>query len=153
MEARVEFIVIGGFAATLLGTARFTADLDVVYRRTEDNLARLVAALAPFEPYLRGAPPGLPFRFDVATLRHGLNFTLSTTAGLLDLLGEATGEGVFEKLLPDSEIEAVFGLEVRRVTLDRLIELKRAAGRVKDLEPIAELEALREEKLRASLGP
>jgi len=153
VEARVEFIVIGGFAATLLGTARFTADLDVVYRRTEDNLARLVAALAPFEPYLRGAPPGLPFRFDVATLRHGLNFTLSTTAGLLDLLGEATGEGVFEKLLPDSEIEAVFGLEVRRVTLDRLIELKRAAGRVKDLEPIAELEALREEKLRASLGP
>ena len=30
--------------------------------------------------------------------------------------------------------------------LDRLIEVKRAAGRAKDLEAIAELEALREER-------
>lgn len=51
-------------------------------------IARLVATLAPFEPYMRGAPRGLPFRFDEDTVRRGLNFTLTTSLGDLDLLGE-----------------------------------------------------------------
>ena len=61
-RAGVEFIVVGGTAATIHGSARLTRDLDIVYRRTPDNYGRLVAALAPHRPYLRGAPPGLPFR-------------------------------------------------------------------------------------------
>ena len=43
-----------GVAAGLLRSRR--ALLDVVYERSPENLARLVAALAPHEPYLRGAP-------------------------------------------------------------------------------------------------
>lgn len=70
----VEFIVVGGAAAVAHGSARLTADLDIVYRRTPENLARLAAALAPHRPYLRGAPAGLPFRWDEETLRRGLNF-------------------------------------------------------------------------------
>jgi hypothetical protein len=141
----VEFIVIGGFAATAHGSAHVTVDLDVVYRRTADNVARLEAALAPLQPYLRGAPRGLPFQFDVDTIGRGLNFTLSTTAGDLDLLGEATGGGTYEALLPRSEVRELLNLECRFVDLDTLIQLKRAAGRPKDLERIAELEALQQE--------
>ncbi len=74
-HAKVEFIVIGGFAATAHGSAHVTVDLDVVYRRTADNVTRLVEALAPLEPYLRGAPPGLPFRSDVETIHQGSHFT------------------------------------------------------------------------------
>lgn len=48
----VEFVLIGGVAATVHGSARATFDLDVVYSRSPDNVARLVAALAPLEPYL-----------------------------------------------------------------------------------------------------
>ena len=142
----VEFIVIGGFAATAHGSAHLTVDLDVVYRRTADNIARLAHALDPLRPYLRGAPPGLPFRFDVDTIRQGLNFTLVTLAGDLDLLGEATGGGTYEALLPRSEMRDLSGLECRFVDLPTLIHLKRAAGRPKDLERIAELEALRQER-------
>lgn len=40
-EHGVEFIVVGGVAATLHGSARFTQDVDVVYRRTPENLTRL----------------------------------------------------------------------------------------------------------------
>jgi hypothetical protein len=40
-----------------------------VYRRTDENVTRLVAALEPLHPYVRDAPAGLPFRFDVATVR------------------------------------------------------------------------------------
>jgi hypothetical protein len=144
-DAGVEFIIIGGFAATAHGSAHITVDLDVVYRRTADNIDRLARALEPLRPYLRGAPPGLPFRFDPDTIRQGLNFTLVTQAGDLDLLGEATGGGTYEALLPHSEVRDVAGLECRFVDLTTLIRLKRAAGRPKDLERIAELEALRQE--------
>lgn len=145
-DAGVEFIIIGGFAATAHGSAHITVDLDVVYRRTADNIDRLARALEPLRPYLRGAPPGLPFRFDPDTIRQGLNFTLVTQAGDLDLLGEATGGGTYEALLPHSEVRDVAGLECRFVDLPTLIRLKRAAGRPKDLERIAELEALRQEE-------
>ena len=72
----VRFIVIGGVAATAHGSAQLTNDLDVVYAREPDDIQRLATALAPHHPYLRGVPPGLPFRFDAATIKRGLNFTL-----------------------------------------------------------------------------
>jgi hypothetical protein len=148
-EGGVEFIVIGGMAATAHGSAHVTVDLDIVYARTVENIARLAEALAPFSPYLRGAPPGLPFRFDPPTIQSGLNFTLVTTAGDLDAIGEACGGGTYEALLPESTVHRVFGLLCRFVNLETLIRLKRSAGRPKDMERIAELEALLEEQATA----
>ena len=145
VEGKVEFVVIGGMAAVAHGSAHVTVDLDVVYERSEANIARLAAALAPLAPYLRGAPPGLPFRFDPPTIRAGLNFTLTTAAGDLDLLGEATGAGTYERLTSHCIEREVFGYSCRFVDLPMLIHLKRAAGRPKDLERLAELEALLEE--------
>ena len=143
-DAGVEYILVGGLAAVAHGSARLTQDVDVVYARDPENLARLVEALAGLEPYLRGLPPGLPFRWDVETLRHGLNFTLETSLGDLDLLGEIAGGGRYEALLPRSIELLVFERTVRCLALDQLIETKRAAGRPRDLEAIAELEALRD---------
>jgi hypothetical protein len=56
LDAEVEFILVGGVAGVLHGAARATYDVDVVYRRSPENLSRLVKALAPHAPYLRGAP-------------------------------------------------------------------------------------------------
>jgi predicted nucleotidyltransferase len=148
-EGKVDFIVIGGMAAAAHGSARATLDLDVVYSRDPANVRRLVAALAAHRPYLRGAPPGLPFVFDEQTVLHGLNFTLTTDVGDLDVFGEVVGGGTYEHLRPHSvEIDA-FGVRCRYVTLDALIRLKRAAGRPKDLEAIAELELIRDQRLEA----
>lgn len=144
----VEFIIVGGVAATIQGSAHITSDLDVVYRRTPENIDKLAAALWPIAPYLRGAPEGLPFSFDAATIARGLNFTLQTTLGDIDVLGEIAGGGSYEGLLKDTEIGRVHGADVRCVTLPRLIALKRAAGRRKDLNILAELEALLEERDR-----
>lgn len=143
----VEFILIGGGAANLHGSPRYTVDVDVIYRRTRENMRRLAEVLAPLQPYLRGAPPGLPFKLDVATMRSGLNFTLTTALGDLDLLGEVAGDGTYDALLPFVEMKNAFGLMVPCVNLEKLIALKRAAGRPKDFEPIAELEAIRQERL------
>lgn len=148
--AGVKFIVVGGVAGTVHGWARFTKDLDIVYARDAANLEKLVGALSDYEPYLRGAPPRLPFHWDVETLQRGLNFTLTTTIGDLDVLGEITGGGRYEDLLPYTiEIEA-FGVRCRVVTLEKLIALKRAAGRPRDFAAVAELEALLEERDKRS---
>jgi predicted nucleotidyltransferase len=144
----VRFIVVGGGAAIAHGLARLTYDVDVVYARDDENIRNLIAAFENHRPYLRGAPPGLPFRWDEVTIKAGLNFTLTTTAGDIDLLGEITGGGSYEALLPFSEELTAFGVQCRFVTLERLIQLKRATGRPKDLEVIAELQALLEERRR-----
>ena len=151
-NGEVQCILIGGLAAIAHGTARATLDVDVVYARKRENIRRLATALAPYKPYLRGAPAGLPFKFDEATVRAGLNFTLRTTLGDVDLLGEVAGGGTFEQLLPHTESVRLFGLDLVAVTLEKLIQLKRAAGRTKDLEPIAELQALLEERKRQKSG-
>lgn len=144
LAAKVEFILVGGAAARALGSPRVTQDLDVVYRRSPENLDRLVEALVPLRPYPRGAPQGLPFRWDRRTLEFGLNFTLVTDFGYIDVLGEVTGGG-YDDLLPNTELIEAFGTRCRCVDLDTLIRLKRAAGRPKDFEAIAELELMRDE--------
>lgn len=141
-EFDVDFILVGGIAAIAHGAARATYDLDVVYSRDPENLQRLADALEDLSPYLRGAPPGLPFRLDKTTLAQGLNFTLTTDWGELDLLGEITGGGGYDDLLPDTVPATIFGVECQCLDLQRLIEVKRAVGRPKDFEVIAELESL-----------
>jgi hypothetical protein len=147
-DADVEVILIGGLAAQAHGSARLTQDADFVYGRSDANIVRLAEALAPFSAYLRGAPPGLPFRFDPPTIRRGLNFTLTTTIGDVDFLGEVVGGGSYEQLLPHTVQLIVFGRAIRVLDLPALIRAKRAAGRPKDLDAVAELEALLVEKER-----
>jgi hypothetical protein len=148
--AGVRFIIVGGAAATAHGAARLTQDLDVVYARAPENGRRLTQALAPYDPYLRGAPPGLPFRFDEATVTRGLNFTLTTKLGDLDFLGEIIGGGRFEALTPRSIEVELFGFRCLCLDLPTLVEVKRATGRPKDLEVVAELEALLEQRSEES---
>lgn len=141
---RVSFLVVGGVAAALWGSARVTWDLDILYERSEENFRRLVRALGPLRPYPRGAPPHLPFVFDEATLRNGLNFTLSCDLGDVDLLGEVPG-GTYESLKGEKQDVVLGDLVVPCISLPALIRLKKAAGRPRDFEHIAELEAILEE--------
>ena len=145
-DAGVQFIIVGGAAATAHGATRLTQDLDVVYERSAENVGRLVDALDSHAPYLRGAPAGLPFAFDRATVQAGLNFTLTTTLGDLDLLGEITGGGDYGALRAHTVAVELFGAECLCLNLDKLIHVKRAAGRPKDFEALAELIAIREQR-------
>ncbi len=143
-----EIIIIGGAAATAHGSARLTSDLDITYCRTPENIRRIVQALAPLSPYPRGAPKGLPFAWDDTTIRNGCNFTLTTRLGDLDLLGEVTGGGNYEALRPASVVMDLFGFPVPVLDIEALIRTKRAAGRPKDYEAIAELELILEERTK-----
>ncbi len=148
VSGEVRFIIVGGAAATAHGSARLTQDLDIVYSRSSENIKRLVEVLSPLEPRLRGAPDDLPFIWDVETVTRGLNFTLSTSAGWLDLFGEIPFGGSYEQMLADSVDVNIFGNKCLCLGLRRLIEIKRATARPKDLEVIAELQVIVEEQAK-----
>lgn len=143
-KAGVEFIIIGGVAATAHGSSYVTEDLDICYARHKANLERLAATLDPFHPRLRGAPEDVPFLWDAETLRRGLNFTLKTDLGDIDLMGEVRGLGLFEQVKASAMAVHLFGVECKILSLEGLIISKRAAGRPKDQLILPELEALRE---------
>lgn len=139
---RVRYIVIGGVAATVHGDARVTLDMDICYDRADDNLGALAEALKSIGAYLRGAPPGLPFRPDFATLKAGLNFTFTTVLGPLDILGEVAGVGDYAAAAQDA-LEGSWGRHrVRVLSLAKLIASKKAVGRPKDQAALVELEAI-----------
>jgi hypothetical protein len=143
-DAGVEFVVIGGLAATFHGSAQITYDLDICYCRTASNLKRLLIAIAPFHPRPRDFPKDLPFVWDETTLRNGSFFTLVTDLGEIDLLGEVSGLGAYDEVKAQSILVEAYGRRIATVNLRSLIKAKRAAGRDKDLRALPELESLLE---------
>lgn len=150
IEADVHFVVVGAFAAVAHGSSQVTRDLDICYERTTENMRRLASALAPYHPRLRGIEQDLPFVLDLQALSQGMNFTLQTDLGDLDLMGQLSGVGGFDALLRDAKTVRLYEYNVRIGSLDAVIDSKRAAGRPKDLSAIPELEALKE--LQAARG-
>jgi len=147
----VEFIVVGGQAEALMGSARVTYDIDLCYRRTSDNLERLAAALATLTLTLRGAPPELKFRLDAPALALGQNYTFEVDGEYpLDLLGYLEPVGTYEDLLPRTEVVTIAGRPTRIIGLDDLIQIKRYIGRPKDRESLLQLEAIK--RLREQEG-
>lgn len=146
VEANVEFVVIGGLAVLTHGHVRATLDLDICYARTPENLERLERALAPVHPRLRGAPEGIRFVFDRVTLRNGLNFTLVTDQGELDLLGEVAGIGGYGDMALEADVTTAFGVTFKLMSLEDLMRSKAAAGRPKDLLDLEALRALAQKK-------
>ncbi len=146
----VEFMVIGGQAATLLGSPHPTFDVDLCYRRTADNLTRLAAALKELHPTLRGAPADLPFRIDAESLALGSNFTFNTDLGPLDLLGWVEPFGTFEDLRSRAATIPAGDVSLLTISLDDLIAIKRHLGRPKDKAALVQLEELK--RLRDTAG-
>jgi len=140
----VDFVIIGGVAISVHSSGYITRDLDFCYLRTAKNLKKIVAALDSFNPRLRGFSEDLPFVWDERTLQTGTNFTLVTTIGDIDMLGEVAGVGDYEEVSKQSVSTRLYGCEVMILNLESLIKAKRAAGRTKDLLVLPELEALHE---------
>lgn len=147
----VEFIVVGGQAEALMGSARVTYDVDLCYRRTSENLERLAAALGTLNLTLRGAPPELKFRLDAQALALGQNYTFEVDGEYpLDFIGYLEPIGTYEDLLPHSETFSIGDRPTRVIGLDDLIRIKRYLGRPKDRESLLQLEAIK--RLREQEG-
>lgn len=143
-DFKVNCVVVGGVAAGARGSSQATFDVDVCYARDQANLIRLANALRSVNATLRGAPKDIPFILDEETLKRGLNFTFDTDIGKIDILGEVQGVGQYDDCLADSDETELFGYRLRVLSLEKLIDAKRSAGRTKDLLVLPELEAILE---------
>lgn len=144
LDDGVRFVLIGGIAGLAQGLTRATYNVGVCYWRHPDNIERLCVSLIPLHPTLRMHPAPATFQFNLATVQALHDLPLETELGAIDLLAEVAGLGNYESLLRHSESIAMFGRQVRVLTLDGLILAKQAAGRPQDLADVAALEALRE---------
>lgn len=146
---RVDFIVVGMAAGVLRGAPVTTLDLDIVHRRSPENVARLLEVLEGLDATYRRDPRGLrPQESHLAGPGHQL---LTTKYGDLDCLGVVGDGQAYEDLLeraPGLELEE--GLSVRVIDLPTLIALKEQAGRPKDLAALPVLRATLAESLRRS---
>jgi len=143
VEREIRFVVVGGVAATVQGSARFTNDLDICYANDTANLQRIVSLLHDWQAYLRDVEPGLPFILDTRTFAITPMLTLTTTKGDLDLMDHVPGIGGYHEVAARAEQAVIGSVRFFTLTLDALIEAKRATGRKKDVEHLIELEALR----------
>ena len=152
-RAGVRFVVVGGVAATLHGSAQVTFDLDISFDPAPDNRERLAAVLLSWRAYLRGVEPGLPFELDARALAVSHVLTLTTVYGDVDVMDSVAGVGDFGEVYRHStEMDLDPDLRFRVLDLEALIRAKRAAGRRKDLGQLPELEALLELTLRTPGG-
>ncbi len=152
----VRYLVIGGYAAGILGAPVMTNDLDICYERSPQNMSRLASALQELGATLRvaGVDDDLPFVLDGRTLAAGDSFTFSTDAGDVDVLATPSGTGGFRDLdAAASAYDLGEGLVVRVTSLDDLIRMKEASGRPKDQVHLHVLAVLREAIAEADGSP
>jgi predicted nucleotidyltransferase len=148
----VDFVVIGGVAAILHGSATLTQDVDISFAQDDANLDALGGALRELRASLRGVEDDVPFVPDARTLRQIQLLTLQTSAGPLDLLVPPDGSPPYERLRRGADRMDVGGFAVLVASLDDLIAMKRAGGRDKDLVAVEELETIRDLRTRG-IGP
>ena len=145
----VEFVVVGMTAGVLHGAPVTTVDLDVVHRRTRENVARLLGALTELDAVYRHDPRRLrPAESHLVSPGHQL---LTTSHGDLDCLGTIDQDRGYEELLGQTiEMSIGEGRKVRVLSLPALIEAKERAGRPKDLAALPVLRATLDETKRRS---
>lgn len=140
----VQYILVGGMAAIGYGMNYVTNDIDICYERSDKNIKSLVSALAAAKPKLRTSGGSIDFIFDEKTIKNGLNFTLDTPWGPLDLLGELQNLGGYKELIKNTVKMNFYGIKVPTIALDDLIKAKESAGRTKDKLHLLELKAIRQ---------
>src|SRR5437867_1334960 len=142
VEAQVEFVLIGGFAAVAHGATLVTRDVDICCRFTEENLMRIQQAFADLHPVHRSRPD-LPLALTRAQCASLKNLYLKTDLGIVDCLGEVLGLGDFESVWKHSiELELPFG-NCRILDLDGLIRAKEAMNRDHDRITVRQLREIK----------
>lgn len=143
---QVRFIVVGGVAAVLQRVPIATQDFDLVHDRAEDNVQRLLRALNELGAVYRGDPRNL--RPNETHLRGPGNQLLQAGNLMFDVLGAIDWAGGYDDLLAHSELLEVGDQQVRVLTLEKLIEVKRHLSRPKDKLMLMHLEAALDERER-----
>jgi hypothetical protein len=144
IEARVDFVLVGGFAAIAHGVSLMTEDVDICCRFGMENLAAIEKAIRDLRPVHRMTPQKLPFVLTPKLCEGLKNLYLDTDFGPLDCLSSVLGLGEFDEVKRRS-IEATIGAGTcRLLDIDALIDAKFATNRTRDRMTILQLRAIKE---------
>ena len=151
---RVEYVVVGGYAAQLHGSGRPTTDIDLTPERSTTNLDRLAHALRDLQAGIRvdDLEQGLAFDTSAEALAGMKALNLRTPYGDIDLTFEPDGTGGYPDLIQSAERHTIGTVHVHVATLADLIRSKTAAGRPKDLRALVELTQLAQQQPHPGQG-
>jgi hypothetical protein len=133
-DHKVKYILVGGMAVILHGHARVTGDMDIWVECKLENYERLVKAFHQF---------CMPI-FDMTSERFLNNkeqdvFSFGRNPVGIDIMTAVKGLD-FDDTYQLSTIYEDDGLPIRMIHINHLIQAKRAAGRLKDLDDINQLQ-------------
>jgi hypothetical protein len=146
-EHDVRFVLIGGYAAVLHGSAAFTTDADVCPARTPDNLRKLAAAIRAMDGRIRTSsePEGLDATLDEHFLQQMKMVNLVTRYGAFDLSFEPAALDDYDALEANAVEYEIAGVIVKVASLRDIIRSKETANRPKDVRVLPHLRALQDE--------
>jgi len=148
LAQKVEFVLVGGFAAVVHGVTLITRDVDICCRFSEKNLMRIQEAVKDLHPVHR-SKTDLPLQLTSEQCASLKNLYLKTDLGVLDCLGEVLGIGNYDEVLKNSTLaELPFG-EIRVLDLDTLIRAKEAMNRDHDIITVKQLKAIKDRQSRS----
>ena len=137
LNADIEFILVGGLAAVVQGAPVTTMDVDIVYRRSSDNISKLFQFLNSIDAIYRRPDPKIIWPKEDDFFGHML---LSTRMGPLDVLAFIEERKNYEDLIRDTIDIPFRGHIVRVLDLKTLIDLKKASKDAKEKQRLLVLE-------------
>jgi hypothetical protein len=145
--AKVEFVLVGGFAAVAHGVTLVTRDVDICCRFTEANLMRIQQAFADLHPIHRSRPD-LPLALTPEQCASLKNLYVSTDLGVVDCLGDVLGVGDFTAVVQQAVEVDTPGGKCRVLDLEPLIRAKEAMGRDHDRVTVKQLREIQKRQVR-----
>ena len=143
-QHRLEFVLVGAYAAIAHGASVVTRDIDVCSPFTPENLFRLRDTLADLHPVHRLTPQRLPLELNEENVTWLKNLYLETDLGSVDVLSEIIAVGGYDTVRARSiVVKFPFG-DVRVMDLDSLIATKSHLNRLQDKLAIPQLLAIKE---------
>jgi len=144
---RVDYVLIGGLAATLHGSSALTNDADICPDPSPQNLERLAAALRDMDARIRSdtESDGVPFSVDADFFGHMNLANLTTRFGDFDIAFRPAGSHGYDDLVQSATEVTIDGTIVPVASLADIIRSKKVANRPKDRATLPILYALQDE--------
>ncbi len=142
-DHNVPFIVVGGFACTVHGVTLVTQDMDICCPMTTENLLKIQMAFKDLHPVHRMTPQRIPLQLTPKNADQFNNLYLDTDIGVIDILGNISGVGSFEIANQHSLSLDLDGYTFQILSIDALIDSKKALNRPRDILAIKELEIIK----------
>jgi predicted nucleotidyltransferase len=140
--ADIRFVLIGGLAVNAWGVVRATRDVDIVADPSAENMDCLAAVVVDAGgrvqtgEMLAGSAQSIS-----SLLKSGERVMIDTDLGALDVVQGMTGVPPYDELRERATEVDIVGVTVPVCSLGDLRTMKRAAGRLRDLADLEDLEA------------